>query len=90
MDNKEEIKEVLWTVVDVSTDIELALNRMINIPDKYIEPFMRDYMKIYLSQINCILDNIYKQIQRENPEVIDSMFEKIFEEIENLILKEDK
>lgn len=82
MDNIEEIYEILRTLAEANIDIELAINKIINTPDKYIEPFIREYMRIYSSQIDCLVYNIYKQIQRENPEVTEYIFEKILKKIE--------
>lgn len=81
MENKEEIKEVFLTLVNADADIDLALNKIINIPDKYIEPFMRDYAKIYLSQIYCLIKNIYKKIYSENSEVIEDIYAEAFENL---------
>ena len=77
-----EIHEAMVTLAEVDIYIELALNNIINIPDKYIEPFIIEYMSIYKSQIHCLVQNIYKQIHRENSKIMEDMFEEMMEVIE--------
>ena len=90
IEEEEEIEEVVLTLQDANSDIDLALNRIINIPDKYIEPFMKDYMKIYLSQINCLVQDMYKQIDKKNPGVVEDIFEEQIEKFEKEVEKNRK
>ena len=90
IEEMEEIEEIVLTLQDANADIDLALNRIINIPDKYIEPFMKDYMKIYLSQINCLVQDMYKQIDKKNPGVVEDIFEEQIEKFEKEVEKNRK
>lgn len=95
MDSTEEIKEVLLTLANTQTEVEVALNKIIDMPNKYVEKRTKDYLKVYLDQINCNIRNTIRQINRDNYEVIEDMFEVLcgnINELERLcnILKENK
>lgn len=95
MDSTEEIKEVLLTLANTQTEVEVALNKIIDMPNKYVEKRSKDYLKVYLDQINCIIRNTIKQINRDNYEAIEDMFEVLcgnINELERLcsILKGNK